>query len=143
MLKWINKVFLYFGILLYTFISLHDDKCFIDLSKLYIFIVVSTSNAENPNNKRKEKERKNLKSQDGGGSKEGSDSVFRTVWWQALAKFSLQTDENFEFLTDTLFRFLRFDGAKIPIVIENHPVFGCFFSDETSIGLMHFRDFLS
>ena len=47
--------------------------------------------------------------------------------WQALAKFSLQTDKNFEFLTDTLFRFLTFDGAKIPMVIENHPVFGSFF----------------
>ena len=41
--------------------------------------------------------------------------------------FSLQTDEKFEFLTDTLFRFLRFDGAKIPIIIESHPVFGSFF----------------
>ena len=31
-----------------------------------------------------------------------------------------ETDESFEFLTDILFRFLKFDDAKIPIVIENH-----------------------
>ena len=30
--------------------------------------------------------------------------------------FVEETDENFEFLTDILFRFLTFDDAKIPIV---------------------------
>ena len=92
------------------------------------------------------------KNQGGGVSKGISDSVLETVWRHiASVTFKMastrkvffeETDENFEFLTDILFRFLKFDDAKIP-TCHRRPVFGPFFSDETSSGVMHFKEVLS
>ena len=60
-------------------------------------------------------------------------SPLASVTFKITCKVSVEeTDENFEFLTDILFRFLKFDDAKIPIVIENHYL-GPFFRMERPV----------
>ena len=46
-------------------------------------------------------------------------SLASVTFKMANKVFIEETNKNFEFITETLFRFLGFRGLKIPIVIEN------------------------
>ena len=51
--------------------------------------------------------------------------------------FIEETDKNFEFITEILFRFRRFGDFKVPIVIENWTL--VLFWNETSSGVINFK----
>lgn len=51
-----------------------------------------------------------------------------------------ETDKKIEFLLDILYRFHRFGNVKMPIVRENQGL--VLFWDETSSGIMNFKDAL-
>ena len=55
--------------------------------------------------------------------------------------FIEETDKNFEFITEILFRFLGSGDFKIPIVLEKQTL--VLFWNETSSGVMNFLRFLS
>ena len=56
--------------------------------------------------------------------------------------FIEETDKNFDFITEILFRFLRFGDFKVFIVIENY-TYVIFWNDMSS-GVLNFKDsFLS
>ena len=60
----------------------------------------------------------------------------------ASKEFIEETDENFKFITEKLFRFLGFGDMTIPIVTENQTL--VLFENETFSGVMIFEDsFLS
>ena len=76
-------------------------------------------------------------------------SVLAPVWrhvsrqrlskWQAKCS-SKRRIKKIEFLTDILYRFHRFGNVKMPIVRENQGL--VLFLDETSSGVMNFKDAL-